>query len=81
MQHVISKYGLIDSLTLLIMNSLMTLGDLKEENIASRLVCFGANGVNTLQGFKFGIKVQVQHQCGSNFIGVHCIVHWTNLAI
>jgi hypothetical protein len=54
---------------------------LKEENIASRLVCFCANGVNTLQGFKFGIKVQVQHQYVSFVIGVHCVAHWTNLAV
>jgi hypothetical protein len=63
------------------MNSLITQGDLKEENIASRLIRFGANGVNTLQGFKFGIKVQVQHQYASFVIGMHCIVHWTNLVI
>jgi hypothetical protein len=48
---------------------------LKEENIASRLVFFGDSGINTLEGFKFGIKVQVQHQYASFVIGVHCIVH------
>jgi hypothetical protein len=37
----------VDSLILLIMNSLMTQGDLKQEDLASKLVCFGVDGVNT----------------------------------
>jgi hypothetical protein len=39
----------VDSLNLLIMIFLMTKGDLKQEELASRLVCFGANGVGTFQ--------------------------------
>jgi hypothetical protein len=35
----------VDSLNLLIMNSLMTQGDLKQEDIASRLMCFGVEGL------------------------------------
>jgi hypothetical protein len=31
------------------MNSLMTQGDLKKEYLTSKLLCFGANGVNTFQ--------------------------------
>jgi hypothetical protein len=41
------------SLTLLIMNSSMTQSDLKEEELVARLVCFGVNGVGTLQGIRF----------------------------
>jgi len=37
------------------MNFLMTQGDLKKENLTSKLVCFGANGVNTFQGFRLGV--------------------------
>ncbi len=36
----------VDNPTLLIMNSLITYKDLKQHEIASRLVCFGVNGVN-----------------------------------
>jgi len=43
------------------MNSLMTQGGLKEKEFATRLVCFGANGVSAFQGLKFGIIVQIQH--------------------
>jgi hypothetical protein len=42
-------------MTLQIMNSLMTQGDLKKKDLASKLVCFGANGVRTFQGFRLGV--------------------------
>jgi hypothetical protein len=41
------------------MNSLMTQGGLQEEDLASRLVYFGVDGVNTFQGLKFGVIVQI----------------------
>ncbi len=50
----------VDCLTLLIMNFLMTQGELKEEELASKLVCFGVDGVNAFQGFKFGLTIQIQ---------------------
>jgi hypothetical protein len=43
---MLSIYG-VDSLILLIMNSLMTQGDLKQENIVLKVVCFDVDGVNT----------------------------------
>jgi hypothetical protein len=43
------------------MNSLMTQGGLKEEKLASRLICFGVDKVNTFQGIKFGITIQIQY--------------------
>jgi hypothetical protein len=48
-------------LTLLIVNSLMTQGGLKEEELASRLICFGVDKVDTFQGLIFGIIVQIQY--------------------
>jgi hypothetical protein len=39
------------------MNYLMTQGNLKEKELAARLVCFGADGVNTFQNFRFGVIV------------------------
>jgi hypothetical protein len=42
------------------MNSLMTQGDLKQEDIASRLVWFNANGVSTFQGLRSEVTIQIQ---------------------
>jgi hypothetical protein len=33
---------------------------LQKEELASRLVFFGANGVNTFQGLRYGVIVQIQ---------------------
>jgi hypothetical protein len=42
------------------MNSLMTqLGGLKEEELSTKLVYFGVDGINTFQGFKYRIIVQI----------------------
>jgi hypothetical protein len=65
----------INSLTLLIMNFLMIQRGLQKEDLASRLVFFGADGVNTFQGFKYGVIVQIQQQYVPFVIGVHCMVH------
>jgi hypothetical protein len=45
LKHVLSG-SKTDSLTLLIMNSLLTQGGLQEKDLASRLVYFGVDGVN-----------------------------------
>jgi hypothetical protein len=55
-QQVFSR-SQANSLTLLIMNSLMTQGDLKEEELVARLVCFGVDGVDTFQGLRSRIIV------------------------
>jgi hypothetical protein len=34
---------------------------LKEKELASRLICFGVDIVNTFQGLIFGIIVQIQY--------------------
>jgi len=57
------------------MNSLIIQRGLQKENLASRLVFFGVDGVNTFQGFKYGVIVQIQQQCAPFVIGVHCMVH------
>jgi len=49
----------VDSLILLIMNSLMTQGGLQEEDLTSRLVCFGVDGVRTFQGIRFRVTIQI----------------------
>jgi len=57
------------------MNSLMTQRGLKEEEFASRLVCFGVNEVNAFQGLRSIIIVQIQHGYIPFVIGVHCMAH------
>jgi hypothetical protein len=58
-KHVLS-ISITNSLTLFIMNFLMTQGGLQEENLASRLVCFGVDGANTFQDFKSKVTIQIQ---------------------
>jgi hypothetical protein len=65
-------------MTLLIMNFLMTQGDLQKKDLDSKLVCFGANGLNTFQGFRSQMTFQIQCQYVPFVIGVHCMAHWTN---
>jgi hypothetical protein len=47
----------VDSSNLLIMSFLMTKGDLKQKDLASRLMCFGANGVGTFQGLRSKVTI------------------------
>jgi hypothetical protein len=42
------------------MNSLMTQGELKEEELASKLVCLGVDRVGAFQGFRLKITIQIQ---------------------
>ncbi len=51
-------YGFnVNNLNFLIMNSLMTQGDLKQKDLASKLVCFNVNGVNTFQGLRSRVTI------------------------
>ncbi len=78
MQQGLYEYN-VDSMILLIINSLMTQGDLKQEDLVSKLVCFGVDRVSSLRGFKSRVTIQIQHQYVLFVIGVHCITHGTNL--
>ncbi len=42
---------------------------------------FGVDGVNTFQGLKYGIIVQIQWQYAPIVTNAHCMGHWTNLVI
>jgi hypothetical protein len=53
---------------------------LKEEEFASKLVYFGVHGINTFQGLKSIITVQIQCQYVPFIMGVHFMAHGTNLA-
>jgi hypothetical protein len=63
------------------MNFLMTKGGLQGENLVSKLVYFGVDGVNTFQGLRYGVIIQIQWQYVPFVTNAHCMAHWTNLAI
>jgi hypothetical protein len=52
----------VDNLTKVIVDSVLTYGGLWEFDLASKLVCFGIDGVMTLQGWKFGVTVQLKEK-------------------
>ncbi len=47
------------NLTKLIVWSLVEFGSMIETNVANKLVCFGADGVTNLQGFKYGVTTKL----------------------
>jgi hypothetical protein len=71
----------VNSITLLIMNSLMTERGSQEEDLTTKMVCFGVDGVITFQGLRSRIIVQIQQQYAPFVIGVHCMAHQINLAV
>jgi hypothetical protein len=79
-QHVVFGSG-ANILTFLIMNFLMTQRGLKEEEFALKLVYFGVHGVNTFQGLKSRITVQIQCQYVPFIMVVHFMAHGTNLTM
>jgi len=79
-KHVI--YGFrVDNIILLITNFLMTQKGLHEEDFISKLVYFGVDGVNTFQGFRSKITVQIQQQYVPFVTSVHCMAHHINLVV
>jgi hypothetical protein len=58
----ISESGTSDHLTNIIMHALLDEGGLTREEIASKLVCFKSDGVNTFQGSKIGVTIQIREK-------------------
>jgi hypothetical protein len=58
----------------------MTKG-LKQEDIVSKLVCRGVDGVSAFQGLKSKVIIWIQHQYVPFVNGVNCMVHQTNIVI
>lgn len=54
---------------------------LSQSEVASRLVCFGADGVTLFQGSRNGVTVQMVKHMAPFLFGVHCMAHRTNLAV
>jgi hypothetical protein len=56
-------------------------GNLTREEIACKLICFGADGVSTFQGYKTGVTTQIREKYAPFSIRNHCFSHKMNLAI
>jgi hypothetical protein len=56
-------------------------GGLSHEQIASKLVCFGADGVSTFQGAKTGVTTQIREKWGPFSLGANCCSHRVNLVV
>jgi hypothetical protein len=70
-----------DNLTKVIMEALTIGGVLPRYQITQKLIYFGANGVSVFQGTKNGVIKQIHNTYALDSIGVHCMIHCTNLAI
>jgi hypothetical protein len=70
-----------NNLTELLMNSLSFKGGLDEATIASKLICFGADGVSAFQGKKTGVTVQIKKNYAPYATGIHCHTHKVNSAV
>jgi hypothetical protein len=77
----VSEPGTVDHLIEHIMLALMREGNLTREEIACKLVCFGADGMSTFQGYKTGVTTQIHVKYAPFSIGIHCFSHKMNLAI
>jgi hypothetical protein len=64
-----------DSLTKLLVGALTVQGDLTVEEVASKLLCFGADGVATFQGTRNGVSKQIKQSYAPFMIGIHCFAH------
>jgi hypothetical protein len=77
----VSESGTSSHLTSVIMHALLGEGGLTHEEIASKLVCFGADGVSTFQGSKSGVTTQIREKWAPFCLGVSCSSHRINLVV
>jgi hypothetical protein len=56
------------------------MGGVGIDEIAKKLLCFGADGVTVFQGLKVGVTKQLQTKYAPFMTGMHCFVHRVNLA-
>ena len=73
--------GTADSLTDTIMFSLLGKRGLTREDIASKLVCFWADGASTFQGLRKGVTTQIRDKWAPFLVGATCASHRINLVV
>jgi len=71
--------GTISNIKFVIMVALMTFGGLTNEQNVEHLVCLRTNGISTFQGVRSRVITSLKTQHALYFIGIHCMVHRTNL--
>lgn len=81
LQKLESDGATADNLTALLVGVLGVRGDLDHHEIATKLVCFGADGVSAFHGCRTGVTVQLKSKFAPHVIGVHCMGHRVNLAV
>ena len=69
-----------DSLTHVIMSALLVNSGLDPTAIASKLLCFGVDGVAAFQGHKNGVTKQIKEEFSPYANGQHCCAHKLQLA-
>jgi hypothetical protein len=70
-----------NGLTELLMSSLSTKGGLNTDTIASKLLCFGVDGVSAFQGKRTRGTVQIKRNFAPFATGIHCHAHKINLVV
>ena len=81
LQQVASDGAKTDGLTDLLLGILASKGGLDAAAIVKKLVCFGVDGVSTMQGHRMGVTTQLKEMFASFMQGQHCIPHRVNLAV
>jgi len=54
---------------------------LSKEELSTKLLCFGVDGVDVFQEGKIGMTKQIKHSWASFSMGVRCVAHCTNLVV
>ncbi len=69
-----------DNLAKVIMEASTVCGGLPINQIAQKLICFGANGVNVFQSTKYGALKYI-HDTYAFILLVYCMAHYINLVV
>jgi len=76
-----SEGGTTDHLTNVIMHALISEGGLIYNEIAAKLICFGADSVSTFQGPKSGVTTQIWDKWTPFSLGANCVSYRVNLVV
>jgi hypothetical protein len=73
--------GITNNFKKVIVDNVFQYRGLLEFDLVSKLISFGANGILIFQGVKSGVTTQLKEKFSPYTLRVHCVAHWTNLAI
>jgi len=81
LQKLESDGATVDNLTALLIGIVGVCCGLDELVIATKLVCFGADGISTFQGCRIRVTIQLKEKFAPHVTRVHCMGHRVNLAM